>query len=286
MASDSKEGRLRRRWRAATRLGAPYEPLRAIQTALVAARREGSLDTDVVLFVEHTPVFTLGRRGGMENLRVAPAFLERTGIPVAHAERGGDVTYHGPGQLVIYPIVDLPRARLKVVTFVEGLEEVMIRTAADFGVRGERSLRNRGVWVEERKLGSVGIAVRRGVSFHGLALNVNVDLTPFQWIHPCGLQEVRMTSLAREGAEGVTLDPVLDSARHHLERVFGVELQDVNPSRLTAILALDDPEAAAALEPMKPQRARRAQRTQRIARERFSPVSPCDPYALFGEGIP
>lgn len=254
MGLDSEGRDPRSRWWAATWLGAAYQPLWALQTALVEARRTGNLEADTALLVEHTPVFTLGRRGGMDNLRISPAFLERSGIPVVHVERGGDITYHGPGQLVIYPIVDLPRARLKVVTFVEGLEEVMIRVAEDFGVRAERSPRNRGVWVGERKLGSVGIAVRRGVSFHGLALNVNPDLTPFQWIHPCGLQGVQMTSLAREGAEAVPLDPVLDSARCHLEDVFGVELQDVDASHLTAGLALEDPGSAAALKIDGPQR--------------------------------
>ena len=251
-ASGGNEGSPRRRWWAATWLGAPYTPLWALQTALVEARRAGSLGADVVLFVEHTPVFTLGRRGGMGNLRVSPAFLERSGVPVVHVERGGDITYHGPGQLVIYPIVDLPRARLKVVTFVEDLEEVMIRVAADCGVRAERSPRNRGVWVGEKKLGSVGIAVRRGVSFHGLALNVNPDLTPFQWIHPCGLQEVRMTSLALEGPEVFSLESVMPLARRHVKGIFGVELQDVVAPRLTARLAEEDPEAAASLEAVFP----------------------------------
>jgi lipoate-protein ligase B len=248
MDSGSKMATPRSRWWAATWFGAAYTPLWALQTALVEARREGGLEADVALFVEHTPVFTLGRRGGMDNVRVSPAFLERSGIPVVHVERGGDITYHGPGQLVIYPIVDLPRARLKVVTFVEGLEEVMIRVAADCGVRAGRSTRNRGVWVGEKKLGSVGIAVRRGISFHGLALNVDPDLMPFQWIHPCGLQEVRMTSLALEGAEGVTLDSALHSARFHLEEIFQAEIETVDGPWLTGWLEAEDPEAAAALK--------------------------------------
>jgi lipoyl(octanoyl) transferase len=248
MDSGSKMATPRSRWWAETWFGAAYTPLWALQTALVEARREGGLEADVALFVEHTPVFTLGRRGGMDNVRVSPAFLERSGIPVVHVERGGDITYHGPGQLVIYPIVDLPRARLKVVTFVEGLEEVMIRVAADCGVRAGRSTRNRGVWVGEKKLGSVGIAVRRGISFHGLALNVDPDLMPFQWIHPCGLQEVRMTSLALEGAEGVTLDSALHSARFHLEEIFQAEIETVDGPWLTGWLEAEDPEAAAALK--------------------------------------
>jgi lipoate-protein ligase B len=203
-----------------------------LQVALAAARHEGRLDRDAVLFLEHEPVFTLGRRGGRENLRVARAFLEQAGVPLVHVERGGDVTYHGPGQIVAYPVVDLPAAHLKVVAFVEMLEEVMIRTAADWGVPAGRDPRNRGVWTGGRKLGSVGIAVRRGISFHGLALNVNPDLTPFQWIHPCGLQGVGMTSLAREGADGATVDRTLPLMRNRVGEVFGVTLEETSLAAL------------------------------------------------------
>lgn len=219
-------------WLAVNPGTAPYTQVWELQLALAAARHEGRLNRDVFLFLQHEPVFTLGRRGGSDNLRVTRAFLERAGVPVAHVERGGDVTYHGPGQLVAYPIVDLPAARLEVVTFVEKLEEVMIRTAADQGVEADRDPRNRGVWANGRKLGSVGIAVRRGISFHGLALNVNPDLTPFQWIHPCGLQGVGMTSLALEGAEGATVERVLPFARRRVEEVFNVSLEETSLSTL------------------------------------------------------
>ncbi len=205
---------------------APYGPVHDLQTALVEARRTGALRRNVVLFLEHEPVFTLGRRGGRDHLRVTTGFLERAGVPLVHVERGGDVTYHGPGQLVAYPIVHLPSARLEVVTFVDRLEEVMIRTARDMGVEAVRSPRNRGVWVGGRKLGSVGIAVRRDVSFHGLALNVNPDLTPFQWIHPCGLQGVAMTSLALEGAGETSRDVVGPMLRRRLAEVFGTVLEE------------------------------------------------------------
>ncbi len=211
---------------------APYTRVWELQLALAAARHGGGLDRDVVLFLEHEPVFTLGRRGGTDNLRVTQAFLERAGVPLVHVERGGDVTYHGPGQLVVYPVVDLMAARLEVVTLVEKLEEVMIRTASDLGVPAVRDPRNRGVWANGRKLGSVGVAVRRGVSFHGLALNVNPDLTPFQWIHPCGLQGVGMTSLAQEGAEEATVERILPFARRRVEEVVGVSLEETSLSAL------------------------------------------------------
>jgi lipoyl(octanoyl) transferase len=214
---------------------AAYGPIHDLQEALVEARGSGRMERDVVLFLEHDPVFTLGKRGLTDGILVTSGFLGRAGIPVVHAERGGDVTYHGPGQLVAYFIVDLAGARLTVAGFVERLEEVMIRTAADLGVGAVRDPRNRGVWVGGRKLGSVGIAVRRGVSFHGLALNVNPDLTPFDWINPCGLQGVRMTSLAAEGRPDASPEKVLAFLRGRVEEVFGVSLQDAPLGRLEEI---------------------------------------------------
>ncbi len=215
----------------------PYGPVLAFQAALVEARKKMLIKQDVVLILEHEPVFTLGRRGVTENLLVGPEFLRRAGVPVVHVERGGDVTYHCPGQVVAYPIVGLAEARLKVVEFVERLEEVMILTASDLGVEAVRDPRNRGVWVGGRKLGSVGIAVRRGVSFHGLALNVNPDLTPFEWINPCGLQGVQMTSLAREGARDAFPDRVRPMLKRRMEEVFGALLEETPLSVLEDALA-------------------------------------------------
>jgi len=226
---------------------APYGPVRLLQLALVDARRGGDLETDVALLLEHEPVFTLGRRGGTDNILVPPERLKQSGVPVVHVERGGDVTYHGPGQLVIYPIMDLPAAGIKVVEFVEGLEEVMIRTALDHGVAAERSSRNRGVWVGERKLGSVGIAVRRGISYHGLALNVNPDLTPFQWIHPCGLHGVDMTSLALEAKKEVTAEAVIPGILRHLADVLEAGVEETPPAFLATRMGAGFPEEARVL---------------------------------------
>jgi len=195
-----------------------------LQQSLVAARKSGSIPRDVFLFLEHKPVFTLGRRGGLDNLTVPLDFLKKEGISVIHVERGGDITYHGPGQLVVYPIIDLRAAGLGVTDYVTALEEVMIRTAAHFKVRAERNPKNRGVWVGNNKLGSIGVAIRRGVSFHGLALNVTTSLTPFSWINPCGLSDIGMTSLGRELSREVSMDQVRASTRHNLESVFGVDL--------------------------------------------------------------
>jgi lipoate-protein ligase B len=195
-----------------------------LQGRLVAARKDKTIDTNVILLLEHPPIFTLGSRGGLKNLTVSESFLARAGIPVIQVERGGDITFHGPGQLVVYPIIDLRRVRLTVVDYIENLEQIMIQAAAHWGINAARHPMNRGVWVGNNKLGSIGIAIRRGIAFHGMALNVNLSLRPFGWINPCGLQDTRMTSMERELSEKVSMNQVRQSVKYHLEAVFGVEL--------------------------------------------------------------
>ncbi len=207
-----------------------------LQNNLVAARKERIINTNIILLLEHPPVFTLGRRGGLNNLRVSTDFLEQAGIPVVQVERGGNITYHGPGQLVMYPIIDLRVARLTVANYVEKLEEVMIRVAEDWGIRAERNPMNRGVWVGDNKLGSIGIAIRRGICFHGMALNVNPSLETFGWINPCGLQDIRMTSMERELSRKVSMHQVRKATRRHFEAVFGVGLIMKNLSELKDLL--------------------------------------------------
>jgi len=187
---------------------------------------------DIILLVEHPPVFTLGRRGGIENLTVSDAFLKTSGIQVIQVERGGDITYHGPGQMVIYPILDLDRQRLGITELVFMLEEIMIRVSESLGVQATRNPRNRGVWVGDKKLGSVGLAVRKGISFHGIALNVNLSMTPFKWIHPCGLMNISMTSLARELPQRPSMQTVRELTKKHLGDVFERPLEEITRERL------------------------------------------------------
>lgn len=201
-----------------------YKEAWDLQVRLVSARKDRDIDKDIVLLLEHPPVFTLGRRGGRENLSVSEDFLKREGISVFQVERGGNITFHGPGQLIVYPIIDLNEARLGVTDYVERLEEVMILVAADWGIRSQRNPLNRGVWVANKKLGSIGIAIRKGISFHGAALNVNLSLRPFSWINPCGLQGIGMTSLEQELGQRLSMDQVRLGVKRHMERVFGVEL--------------------------------------------------------------
>ena len=217
-----------------------YPEALALQRDLVQARIHRRIERDVVLILEHPPVFTLGRRGGLDNLNVSRAFLHRSNIAVVQAERGGDITYHGPGQLVVYPIVDLKGAGLTVVAFVSGLEAVMMGIAADWGIRAERNPLNRGVWVGAKKLGSVGITVRRGVSFHGFALNVDLPLAPFRWINPCGLQGVGVTAMAGSQVRPVSMEAVRDSAEGHLAAVFRTRLDPVGLDTLKKAAGIED----------------------------------------------
>ena len=214
----------------------PYPEAWDLQLRMVAARAQGCLPNDVILLVEHPPVFTLGKRGGRENLLVSEEHLQRSGIPIVQIERGGNITYHGPGQLVVYPIIHLPAVGLGVVDLVESLEEVMIRTCRVFGVQAERNALNRGAWTGMKKIGSIGIAVRRGVSFHGLALNVNPDLTPFAWIQPCGLQGVGVTSIQAESRGSIQIADVKLVLQRNVEAVFQTQLKTIPRKDLISLL--------------------------------------------------
>jgi lipoate-protein ligase B len=213
-----------------------YREAHDLQLRLVRARAEKALARDVFLLLEHKPVYTLGRRGGTENLLVPEAFLKRQGIDMVHVERGGDITYHGPGQLVGYPIVDLRESGWGVTEYVTALEEAMIRTVGDWGVRAERNPVNRGVWVGKDKLGSIGIALRHWISFHGFALNVNTDLRPFGWIHPCGLEGVSVTSMARVLGEKIPMADIRHSLILHAHEVLRTRLVSIRMGDLRKVV--------------------------------------------------
>ncbi|WP_020589040.1 lipoyl(octanoyl) transferase LipB [Desulfobacter curvatus] len=190
-----------------------YVQVLDIQTAAREEMIKNPGRGDRVLFVQHPAVYTLGKRGGRENLVVSEQFLAEKGIGIVQTARGGNITFHGPGQAVLYPIINLGRSRIGVADFVHGLEEIMMRTALSFDVDARRDPKNHGLWVGKKKIGSVGISIKKGVSIHGLALNVCPDLTPFTWINPCGLQNLSMTSLEQENKT-----PPFDS-KSSMERV-------------------------------------------------------------------
>lgn len=179
------------------------------------------------LFLEHRPVFTLGKRGGKEFLNVGEAWLAKQGIPVVATERGGFITYHGPGQLTVYPVVRLKCLGVSVMDFVYGLEAVMIRVLEKWGIGAERNEMNRGVWIGGKKIGSIGIHVRKGVAFHGLALNVNTDLRPFSWIQPCGLQGVAMTSIREITGMETSMTDVRRCMAEAFENAFHIRLKRI-----------------------------------------------------------
>lgn len=172
---------------------------------------------EVCFALEHPAIITFGRRATPEDVRASAPDLDRRGIARHATERGGRATYHAPGQLVLYPIVHLARRGWGVACFVGLLEDVMLEIAASAGVAAHRDPRGRGVWTGQGKLGSIGIRVRNGVSTHGLALNVDVDLSGFDLIAPCGMKDVRMTSLRNEGA-AVDLQDLLPVAERAVTR--------------------------------------------------------------------
>jgi lipoate-protein ligase B len=205
----------------------------------VAAKHDGRLPNDLMLLLEHPPVFTLGRNGGRENLMVSDAFLKAAGVSVRPTERGGNITYHGPGQIVGYPVVDLQRARMRVADYVAALESLMIAVAREWGVDAQRDPRNRGVWVDGAKVGSIGLCLRRGMTFHGFALNVNNDLTPFEWINPCGLAGVRMASLAQVAGHAIPMDRLRQIVWQEVGAIFGVALRPARLDELIHTAAID-----------------------------------------------
>ena len=200
-----------------------YAACLKLQRAVHGARVKG-LIPDTLLLVEHPHVLTFGRRARQENVLVSQSVLQQMGVTCAHVERGGDVTYHGPGQILTYPIFALEKKGIGVLDFVEKLEAVMIRVLKDYGIRGERDDRNRGVWVKGRKIGFVGIAVKKGISLHGLSLNINPDLSFFQMIHSCGLKGVGITSMAELLNETILLDEIKTRILFHFQRIFHVHL--------------------------------------------------------------
>jgi lipoyl(octanoyl) transferase len=198
-----------------------YGPALELQQELTAARKAGTAP-DHLLLLEHPHVITLGRNGHQENLLASAEIMERAGISFFPTDRGGDVTYHGPGQLVAYPIMDLREWKRDVGAFVRGVEQTMIDTLADYGIAAGRIPKLTGVWVGDRKIGAIGVHISRWVTSHGLALNVSTDLSYFQYIVPCGLTKP-VTSMAQLGVR-VTWEEVSRTLAAHFGRVFDCEM--------------------------------------------------------------
>ncbi len=196
-----------------------------LQRSLAGAVSQGAIP-DTVILLEHTPVITLGRRTDESELHVP----EDAAVEVVETDRGGKSTYHGPGQLVCYPIFDLNRHGRDVKKYCRDLEEALIRTVAPFGVEAERIDGLTGVWLTRppRKIASIGVHISRWVTTHGYALNVDLDPAPFtQWITACGLEDAAFTTIAREAGRPVTVDEVRSHAAAALAEVFGLALEEL-----------------------------------------------------------
>ncbi len=202
----------------------PYEEGLRLQREKVAARKAGAVP-DTLLLLEHSHVITLGRNASREHLLAPAETLRASGIELYETDRGGDITYHGPGQLVGYPIFNLAAHRRDVAWYMRSLEETLIRTAADFGVEASRLAGAPGVWVGDAKLAAMGVHLSRWVTSHGFALNVNTDLEYFRWIVPCGLADKDVTSLERLLGRRVAMDAVMECTVRHFSEVFGFEMQ-------------------------------------------------------------
>jgi lipoate-protein ligase B len=201
----------------------PYAEVLELQRALCRLRIAGGLGDDILLLVEHEPVYTLGRSTRASSLPVTTNDLEASGAEVHDVERGGDVTYHGPGQLVGYPIIDLAHHRQDLHWYLRELEGAMIDALEALGVPAERRTGLTGVWTRGRKIASIGVHVKQWVTMHGFALNVSLDLAPFGRIVPCGIQDVVMTSVAAELATPES--DLMGRARESVVRAFATRFR-------------------------------------------------------------
>ena len=219
-----------------------YAEALGLQRAVARARISGELDEDLLLLVEHPPVVTLGRSFKERHLLASPALLANRGVELFEVERGGDVTFHGPGQLVGYPIVDLKRHKRDLHWYLRQVEEALIRGIAPFGLAGDRRAGLTGVWTEGRKLASIGVHARDWVTWHGFALNVTTDLRYFDLIVPCGIDAVEMSSIAREIERRGDLAPdpaaLLATVKANVATAFGdvfaLDLASIEPALLPA----------------------------------------------------
>ena len=215
----------------------PYEEAREAQKRLEEARLTGGVP-DLLLLLEHPPVYTKGRRSTPDELPMGEDWYARQGIEVCDTDRGGRVTYHGPGQLVGYPIVSLRPYGDDVHDYIRRMERVLIAALADWSVEADLVEGLTGVWTQRRqKIASIGVHINRGVTTHGFAINVSNDLQPFEWIVPCGIEACRVTSLARELAVPPALEAFVTSVRNRFGEVYERRPVDVSAGELAERVA-------------------------------------------------
>ena len=203
----------------------PYPQAVRLQREILEKRIAGQTG-DTLILLEHPPTITTGRRGNLSNLTASGEVLKKRGVHIESSTgRGGDITFHGPGQMVGYPIIGIKDRKGGVPGYVRSLEEVVIGCLSDFGIGARRVDKLTGVWVKRSKIASIGVGVRRWVTWHGFALNVNTDLSWFETMVPCGIPQVRMTSIKdwMQSAEDVEMEAVCESLVRHFSDVFGYE---------------------------------------------------------------
>lgn len=205
----------------------PYEPAFAIQERILEARMRDRLPSTIIL-QENSSVFTIGRTGSRSNILASADELQRLGIEVLEVNRGGDITYHGPGQLIVSPLLYLGDVDLNANQYLHRLEDVLMDLLSTFGIRTYKKKEYPGVWWNQAKIGAVGIAVKHGYTFHGFSLNVNLDLTPFNLINPCGVSQMLITSLHQILGHEIPMEEIKEKLHEIVVETFSLSIRDVS----------------------------------------------------------
>ena len=201
-----------------------------VEQELIPTPDSGLQTQHYLLFVEHPPVYTLGKSGNIENVLINEEMRSKKGIEFFRTNRGGDITYHGPQQIVGYPILDLEKFETDIGKYLRKIEEVIIQTLADYGIKGDRSPGETGVWInpdvkgKERKIAAIGVRSSRWITMHGFAFNVNIDLNYFNFIIPCGINNKQVTSLEKELGKKIDFEETKEKVKRNFEKVFDVDL--------------------------------------------------------------
>lgn len=212
----------------------PYEPAFEIQERLAGARIRGDLPT-MVIVQENDPVFTIGRTGSRSNILASDEDLDRLGIQVLSVNRGGDVTYHGPGQVIVSPLFYLGDIDLNANEYFHKLEDLLILALDGHGIEAKKKQGFPGAWCGDKKIAAIGIAVKHGYTFHGFSLNVNLDLSPFDLINPCGIQRMPVTSMKRILGGELPMAVVKQTLQQVMTQIFGFRFQNITRLELSSI---------------------------------------------------
>lgn len=213
----------------------PYEPAFAIQERILEARMRDRLPSTIIL-QENSSVFTIGRTGSRSSILASADELQRLGIEVLEVNRGGDITYHGPGQLIVSPLLYLGDVDLNANQYLHRLEDVLIDLLSTFGIRTYKKKDYPGVWWNQAKIGAVGIAVKHGYTFHGFSLNVNLDLAPFNLINPCGVSQMLITSLHQILGHEIPMAEIKEKLHEIMMETFSLSMRDVSWKEVQEVL--------------------------------------------------